>query len=228
MDLKLYLLVAKMKNSILLLLMLFSTLVCAQEEKVLSKKKEPIIRPVIIAGFNATQIEGDDLKGYRKFGVNAGAGAFIRLPKNFSFNFEILYSQKGSKKAEAADQQLRVNSADKIQLDYIDVPLIFNYHDKDKQKSKDIFIGGLGLVFNSLVRYEVDYPLKSPNGRDLYHTFGLEVLARVAFVFINHIALDLRFSFSLLDIAKVDFEESGLADNGQRNNVLSARLMYIF
>ncbi|GIV34226.1 MAG: hypothetical protein KatS3mg031_1761 [Chitinophagales bacterium] len=200
----------------------------AQEEKVLDKKTAPLIRPLLVAGFNATQVEGDDLRGYRKFGVNAGAGAFIRLPRNFSFNFEIVYSQKGSKKGPTAEQQARTASPDKLQLDYIDVPLLFNYHDKDKQKGKDVFIAGLGVVFNSLVRYEVKYPLKTPTGKDLYHTFGLEVMARVTFVFINHIGLDLRWSFSLLDIARVDFEESGLYDNGQRNNVLSARVMYIF
>ena len=58
--------------------------------------KEPIFKPMIILGFNATQISGDNIAGYRKYGCNCGIGTFVRLPKNFSLGFEMLFSQKGS------------------------------------------------------------------------------------------------------------------------------------
>ncbi|MEX2590268.1 MAG: hypothetical protein WD334_08680, partial [Chitinophagales bacterium] len=50
----------------------------AQEESTEStpqiKEKESIFQPIIIAGFNAAQVEGDDIKGYRKLGANVGGG----------------------------------------------------------------------------------------------------------------------------------------------------------
>src|SRR5688572_14807215 len=109
-----------MKKSIFLSLLFFSTLVVYSQDQ---KKKESIFKPALIIGMNATQVDGDDLAGYRKVGLNAGAAAYIRLPKNFSINFEILYSQKG---ARASANQYILNSQDyKLVLDYVDIPIIF-------------------------------------------------------------------------------------------------------
>jgi len=209
-----------MKKSALSIVLLFSTLFLFGQDE----RKESIFRAAVILGFNATQVDGDDLAGYRKFGLNAGGAAFVMLPKNFSMNFEILYSQKGSRKTS---NQAAINAPDKIVLDYVDVPLIFNYHDKDS-KGRDIAIFGLGVVFNSLVRYKAEDVYGTINAENPYHRFGLEGAANISFVFAGRLGVSLRFTYSITNIARVPIEISNLRNGGQRNNVVSVRGMYLF
>ena len=208
-----------MKKSFVIHTLLFSTLCLFAQES----KKESIFKPAIVLGFNATQVDGDALAGYRKFGLNAGGTVFVRLPKNFSVNFEILYSQKGSKKS---NNQLNIDAPSKLVLDYVDVPLIFNYHDKDS-RGKEIAIFGLGFVFNSLVRFKIEDEFGPiSNAKNPYQRFGLEAAANITFVFAKRFGANLRFTYSLLNIAKDPIAISNLKNNGQRNNVVTLRLMY--
>jgi len=209
-----------MNKSIVICALLFSTFILfAQDDK-----KESIFRAAVILGFNGTQVDGDDLGGYRKFGLNAGGAAFVMLPKNFSVNFEILYSQKGSKKT---NNQLFIEAPSKLSLDYVDVPLIFNYHDKDS-KGKDIAIFGLGFVFNSLVRYKVEDEYGVLDLENPYHRFGLEAAANIIFKFAKRFGINLRFTYSITNIAKEPILISNLKNGGQRNNIFSLRGMYFF
>ncbi|HXH19808.1 MAG TPA: porin family protein [Chitinophagales bacterium] len=212
-----------MKKSALIASLLFSTGFLFGQEK---SKEESIFKAALIMGFNATQVDGDDLAGYRKIGANAGGAAYVRLPKNFSFSFEILYSQKGSR--SSASQTFGSQSY-KLILDYVDVPVAFNYHDRDKH-DRDIAIFGLGVVLNSLVRYkelrgggEYEYPEGSP-----YRRFGAEVLGNVTFLFAKHFGVNLRFTYSLTNITNRPLPFSNLKNGGQRNNVVTLRGMYFF
>jgi len=212
-----------MQKYLLSAFLLFSTLVAAQESR---DEKEPVFKPALVAGFNATQVDGDDLAGYRKIGLNAGGSAFIRLPKNFSVNFEILYSQKGSR---TSGNQTINSDTYKLILDYVDVPVIFNYHDKDAQKN-DVAIFGLGVIVNSLVRQKELIGGVECEGGDCntYKTLGLEAVASVTFVFAKHFGINLRFTYSLLNIASSNVPYSNLKNGGQRNNALALRMMYFF
>ncbi len=211
-----------MKQSPVIFILLFSTIgMFAQDAE-----KESIFRAAVIAGFNGTQVDGDDLAGYRKFGLNAGGAAFVMLPKNFSVNFEILYSQKGSKRA--ANQITIPNTLSKLSLDYVDVPLIFNYHDKDA-RGRDVAIFGIGFVFNSLVRFKAEDEYGPVNNAENpYQRFGLEAAANVTFVFAKVVGINLRFTYSITNIVKEPIAISNLRNGGQRNNVFSLRGMYFF
>ncbi len=76
-------------------------------------------------GLNASQVNGDKLAGFDKFGWNAGLGVERDVSQKSSFSFEINYSEKGSKDV--------VNTQNPIQdtlfrFNYIDIPLIYTYH----------------------------------------------------------------------------------------------------
>ncbi|MDZ4847316.1 MAG: porin family protein [Chitinophagales bacterium] len=213
-----------MNKSILFALLFFSTLSAFAQKP---DEKKSIFQAAVIVGFNATQVDGDQLAGYRKIGANAGGAAFVRLPKNFSFNFEILYSQKGSR--SPANQNTYSGESYKLILDYVDVPLVFSYHDKDKM-GKDVAIFGVGIALNSLVRYKelrgggvYEYPEGSP-----YKRLTAEALGNVTFIFAKHFGINLRFAYSITDIVNRDLDFSTLNNGGQRNNVLSMRGMYFF
>ena len=53
----------------------------------------------IIAGANASQVEGDDVRGYKKAGFVGGASVMIALDKKMQWfaTVELLYTQKGSR-----------------------------------------------------------------------------------------------------------------------------------
>jgi hypothetical protein len=58
------------------------------------------IKGAVIAGMNLSQVDGDEVYGYNKVGLNAGASAILPVGKWFSFSIETVYSQKGSKQGE--------------------------------------------------------------------------------------------------------------------------------
>ena len=209
-----------MRKYLIILPFLFSTyLLSAQEDK-----KESIFQPALIVGFNATQVNGDNLAGYRKMGANVGAAAYIHLPKNLSVNFEILYSQKGSKSGtnELFTDNTKTYRSYKLIMDYVDIPILLNYHDKDAA------IFGIGLVYTNLIRYKEfrgDYEFPSVNP---YKTAGVEFLLNVIFVFKKKIGMNLRYTYSLSNTRKIPTDYPNGTNFTQRNNVLSLRAMYFF
>lgn len=208
----------------IILFLLPITLLAQDVTKKKSKKalddpyREQIIQPSIILGFNSTQIDGDNLSGFRKFGANAGGGAFIMLPKNFSVNFEILYSMKGSKssKSEAA----RYNGDYKLILDYIDIPIGFNYHDKERA------IFGLGVIVNNLVRYEETFGATKLDSD--YKKLGVEFMANLSFVIKRHYGINFRYQYSITQINNGATATNPFNQGTQRSNILTMRFMYIF
>jgi len=195
-------------------LCIFSGLIIAQPTD------EPIIRPGVFVGFNATQVDGDDLTGYRKIGANIGGTAFIRLPRNFSVSFEILYTQKGAK--STVNQPCPNSQSCKLILDYIDVPLMINYHDKQRA------IFGLGVAYSNLIRHKEIEDGDDIDERNSYNRVNAEAVVSITFIFKENYGVNMRFTYSLSDINKEPIAYSNLKGGGQRNNVLSLRGLYLF
>jgi len=71
----------------------------------------------ILAGLNASQIEGDQLAGYDKLGLNLGAEVSFRLNERFDMGMQFLFTQKGSQSEITLGQdQFKTN------LNYIEIP----------------------------------------------------------------------------------------------------------
>jgi len=170
---------------------------------------------------NAAQVDGDDVAGYTKIGFNGGLGTFIMLPKNFSVGFEMLYSQKGATTTKNIGSPQFDNY--KLKLDYIDIPVMISYHDKQRA------IFGLGVIVNNLVRAKEERDI---NPNDIppfeYKRLVVEAMANVSFHFSKKFGMNLRFAYSLMDIGKEKYSVSNMKDGSQRNNYFSARLFYLF
>ena len=58
----------------------------------------------VIAGFNISQVDGDEVYGYSKFGANTGLGVMLPFSfkkngeRNWAVSMEMLWHQKGSYK----------------------------------------------------------------------------------------------------------------------------------
>ena len=227
------------------LLTMCSYMLQAQKESSLTKESTSAdekfanrrFRGMIIAGFNMSQVDGDRMAGYYKFGFNGGIGAFAMIKKKFSISMELLYNMKGAK---SQLNNAKVNSRT-ITLDYADIPIMFNFHDKN------IAIFGAGFSVGGLIRKKQDvydgsgnkqFDLKyTVSGQDKYvniesymanyRGIDFQLVGHATFVVKKRIGIQARFGYSLLGLGKVPFIDGNLRSGQQRNNVLSLRLFYM-
>lgn len=196
-----------------------------QEEEGL--KDDRVFRAYIPLGFNASQMHGDDLAGFKKFGLNAGIGTHVMFNDKWSASMEILYSMRGASshliiKDEYTDWR-------KIRLDYAEVPILFNYHDKD------IAIFGLGIALGTKVRYKedlvqngmpIDTLYNNIPGGDPYKLLDIAGVANVTFLIKNMFGINLRYLMSFTNTGTIEFPESNLKKKGHIHQVASVRLIY--
>ena len=80
----------------------------------------------VVAGFNASQMDGDSAAGYHKVGLNIGLRGTIRLNDDgrWLLSTELLYSQRGSRSTE--NDYVRPFSAT---LNYIEIPVMISLCD---------------------------------------------------------------------------------------------------
>ncbi len=187
-------------------------------------EKPPFVRAALVGGMNISQVDGDGIAGFRKVGANAGAAAYVNLTKGFNASFEILYSMRGAK--SSSNETIRDGRKLVLNLDYIEVPVMVHYNDRDKA------IFGVGFVWNTLVRSTV-----SPNNlaQDVdFKRATFDVVGGVTFLIKKRYGINLRYTYSLTPAA-VAVSNSGSGSGGirttldggkLRNNVVGIRFMY--
>jgi hypothetical protein len=80
----------------------------------------------IVAGMNASQIDGDQLAGYDKIGLSAGFKTMIQFESALKLNVEFLYSERGSRpNIFNDDYDPDIN----ITLQYIEIPFYVSIGD---------------------------------------------------------------------------------------------------
>ncbi len=210
-----------------LLLLFFTSVDSIQAQETESSSEFTVFRAFVPVGFNTSQIHGDDLAGFKKFGLNAGIGAHVMFTKNWSASIEILYSQRGASSHLVVKESF--TDWRKIKLDYIDLPILFNYHDKD------IAIFGLGVTIGTKVRYDetlvqggevIDTLYSDVPGGDPYNTFDIAGTANVTFLIKNKYGINLRYTHSFINTGKILFPESNLKNQGHIHQVATVRFIY--
>ena len=199
------------------------------------------IKGAVIAGMNLSQVDGDEVYGFNKVGLNAGAAAILPLGKNFSFTLETVFSQKGSYQSKQYEQTItdslgnviaNLNGQYKLKLDYLEVPFLFHYTDKD------IISAGVGFSYGRLVNvkeYEHDtLNLNTSVNTGPYDRNDYSVLVDLQFRLhkkIPRFKFNIRYSYSMSKIRTRDFYDTFgeyTETRHQYNNVISFRLIYVF
>lgn len=169
----------------------------------------------IVAGLNATQVDGDDFAGFTKLGLNAGFVAQLPLSKKFFMSMEILYSQKGakSKTYQGFPTEYRVK------LNYAEVPVLINFQEKSAVNF------GLGLAYGRLVKIRefIDELEQEP-----FEDFNRDELSGIAngnYLITPNFNLNVRWSYSIFPIGHSPL--SNFNSRAMYNHVLSFRLAYI-
>lgn len=117
-------------------------------------------KATVLGGFNFSQIEGDRLAGYRKFGFNAGARISVDFSDRWSMGTEFLFSQQGANRGVSDDIS---SSFDRIHLNFVEVPVV-GYFSDWKIKA------GAGFSFSRLINSEIT----SFTGEDISPWFPLK------------------------------------------------------
>ncbi len=81
-------------------------------------------KAMAIVGLNASQIDGDNLYGFHKLGIQTGGRLSYQNSKILDVAMEMLYSQRGS-----AVRIFGNKEGDKISLQYIELPLLVSVRD---------------------------------------------------------------------------------------------------
>ncbi|MDD5508213.1 MAG: hypothetical protein PHD25_07755, partial [Bacteroidales bacterium] len=58
--------------------------------------KAQFIKGAVIGGVNLSQVDGDEVYGFKKFGANVGAAAIIPFTDHWEVSIETIFSKKGS------------------------------------------------------------------------------------------------------------------------------------
>lgn len=80
----------------------------------------------LIAGANASQIDGDRLAGYKKFGITTGLKVEFPISASFDLGIEFLFSQRGSRSAIVPNQ---FSDQQRIHLNYASLPIVVKWND---------------------------------------------------------------------------------------------------
>lgn len=155
----------------------------------------------IIAGINTSQINGDRLTGYHKFGVFAGIRAMARLTNTSELAIEMQYIRKGSRDPnQFVPGQTRSRF---ISLDYVEVPILF--HKIIQSKTARYGLEG-GLAYARLLGFKINENPGTINYRTFteiqndFNNEDLVLLVGGGIMIGKHYRIMTRFGYSLIQL----------------------------
>ncbi len=173
-----------------------------------------------VAGFAATQVDGDSHSGYNKIGPIAGIWLGHRLSSVLYSRMELRYIQKGSYAKKTDDGSS--TSFYRMRLNYFEIPLLVGYR--------------LGNGFNPLVGLSGGYLIKAKemNEYGLLPAEDIQKFRKVEFAGLlgidynksEHWAFSLIYTYSLFPVRPHNSSVTYRWNRGQYNNVLELMVRY--
>lgn len=156
-----------------------------------TKAQQKKFNLILVTGINASQVNGDKLAGFDKVGMLAGAGISRQINNKIGWQFEILYSEKGSRDA-AGNNNIQIDTI--FRFNYIDVPIFLNYNIYNK-----IMIQfGVYNAYRTKAEYD-DYVNKFDRSNQI-RTLDHGISVGVNYSLTEHWKANFRVSQSVLDI----------------------------
>ena len=178
-----------------------------------------------ILGLSTSQVGGDDLGGFNKAGLLAGAFVNIPISELLSFQMEMTYIQKGSNNPKMNDAEHSNYLKEDISSSYIEVPLLLQYHQSNKMKIE----GGVQLAY-LINGYYNDLNGKIPiYSVDPFIEYDFGLLLGIDYKYSENISLNTRLSNSILPIGAEDWDivnSYNSSRKGKYNSVLSFAIHY--
>lgn len=190
-------------------------------------------------GYNICQVDGDQIMGYFKKGVNVGVGVItpIWTKNNFSLelSLEVLYNQKGAKQGKKFNDNIidtvtgvPITGEYDLSLGYGEVPVMVYFTDKK------LVSAGIGLSYARLMQVKekehgVDTHVTATSGE--FKQDELNILADVKIRVYKRLKAGFRYSYSLTPIRTREYfniNHESLGTFKQYNNLFTFRLTYVF
>lgn len=189
------------------------------------------IHGFVSSGIMVSQIEGDEIKGYRHYGYTGGVGALASISSNnrWGLSIETMFSQRGSFENSGDPYSIKLN------LNYIDIPLMIHYQDPYGG-----MLIGAGLIYGRLVQQphgimKFDTNSFIPDTSDMsFLRNDLCVALDARFSIWKGLQLNLRWQYSIIPVKRdwhFDYFKRGQwrsGDNDCYNNAVILRLIYQF
>ncbi len=186
-----------------------------------------VIKGEAILGMNLSQVDGDEVFGFKKVGLNVGAGVLIPIARNWDVSLEALYTQKGAnQKPQYPDSDS--NYAYRINLNYAEVPVLVMYTDKG------FISAGAGFSWGRLVgvkEWEHGKLVETTTvNNGPYNKNDFCILGDLRIRIYKQLKFNLRYQYSLVKIRTREFGHisTGFWERDQYNNVISFRLIWVF
>ncbi len=195
--------------------MLLPAALCAQKTS-----KEYDFRAGATAGVSTSQVSGDNLGGFNQFGLAGGFYTHRAFSSKFSAEVQLLFIQKGSRKA--ANPEKGDYTTYNLRLNYIEIPLFARYHQGNFR-----FYGGpsLGALVGNVKEENQNGSLP---GTRPFEPWDLSANIGMSYPVSDHFHLDLRAANSILAVRDHAGNATFRLNKGQYNTVVALLLRYRF
>ncbi len=190
-------------------------------------------------GYNICQVDGDQIMGFFKPGINAGVGVIAPVWKYNKFSLElsmeVVYNTKGAKQGRKyfdgkidSITGVEITGEYNLSLRYGEVPIMIYFTDKH------VVSAGVGISYARLMglkefEHGVRTPVTATSGEFNQNEFN--ILADVKIRVYKRWKLGFRYSYSLNPIRTREYfniEGQSLGTFKQYNNLFTFRLTYVF
>ena len=199
------------------------------------------IHAFVSSGVVLSQVEGDELKGFKHIGYTGGVGALTPLGDHYRWGLsvEALFSQRGVYN-NSHDPQNLYNI--RLHLNYVDIPVLLHYQDPYGG-----MLFGLGLSYGRLVsrpeteHWNINSDYFIPDTNDMsFINRALMAVADMRFTIWRGLQFNIRWQYSILPVKRewtFNFYSGTNADGSPRyksktndcyNHSISMRLIYQF
>lgn len=197
-------------------------------------------KAAIMGGMNISQVDGDEVYGYKRVGGHFGVGVILPI-KKWDITLETVFNQKGAfektqyeywKKdsvLNTVDSALYTGAYD-LRLNYVEIPLMVHYTDRDR------YTVGLGFSYGRLVSVsEIEHGGSIPPYSDTveFNKNDFNILADLQIRVWKQLKFNIRYAYSIVPIRERQFYDIIYKVNPpwtrkQYNNMLTFRLVYVF
>lgn len=180
------------------------------------------IHAFVSSGMTMSQIEGDELRGFKQFGYTGGVGALASISKNnrWGLSIEALFSQRGA--YSISDTRYYLYRLD-IKSSYIEIPMLVHWQD-----NWGGMLFGAGLSYgrlveqpNGIIGFDTNFFIPDTTDKTFLSRDLMAVLD-ARFTIWRGLQLDLRWQYSILPIKRnwtfYKFNGYGYDSDGNRYN----------
>jgi hypothetical protein len=211
-------------------LLLITILLLALSPSLLAQR----FKGAIMGGMNICQVDGDEVYGYKRVGGTFGVAAILPI-KNFDITLETNYSQEGAKEKQQYNYydstvNLQYTGQYDLHLNYVQVPLVAHYTDKER------YTFGAGFSYGRLVSSSEEehgggvapYSDTVPFNKNDWDVL-LDLQVRIW----KQLKFNVRFSYSMVPIRErtfydVIYKTDEPWTRKQYNHLLTFRLVWVF